>query len=109
MLRITMTETIDAATFRLEGKLAELWVEELERCWEQWLAQCGHQRLTVDLKAVTFVDLRGMSLLARMRKRGARLISGGLLMEYLLQGMESEHMANASTQPRTNCRALDRI
>jgi ABC-type transporter Mla MlaB component len=109
MLRITVTETIDAATLRLEGKLAELWVEELERCWEQLLARRSNQRLTVDLKAVTFVDLRGMSLLARMRKRGARLISGGLLMEYLLQGIERNAAANASMQQTNDCRALNRI
>jgi outer membrane protein len=72
MLRITIQESAQASTFKLEGKLTGPWVRELEQSWAA--AKPGHN-LTVDLADVTFIDCAGKSLLARMHESGARLIA----------------------------------
>jgi outer membrane protein TolC/anti-anti-sigma regulatory factor len=72
MLRITIQESAQASTFKLEGKLTGPWVRELEQSWTA--AAPGHT-LIVDLADVTFIDCAGKSLLARMHESGATLIA----------------------------------
>ena len=72
MLRITLQESADASTFKLEGKLTGPWVQELQQAWAA--AQPGHA-LIVDLADVTFIDYAGKDLLARMHESGAKLIA----------------------------------
>ncbi|MGC9949008.1 MAG: TolC family protein [Bryobacteraceae bacterium] len=72
MLRITIQESAQASTFKLEGKLTGPWVRELEQAWTS--ATPGHL-LTVDLADVTFIDCAGKDLLARMHEGGATLIA----------------------------------
>src|ERR1019366_472942 len=72
MLRITIQESAQASTFKLEGKLTGPWVRELEQAWTA--AAPGHA-LIVDLADVTFIDCAGKSLLARMHGSGATLIA----------------------------------
>jgi hypothetical protein len=85
MLRITITEGIESATFRLEGKLIGPWVEELRRCWCK--AQEGHEarKLFVDLADVSCVDPRGSELLSEMQSAGVTLTGRGVQTRYLLR------------------------
>jgi hypothetical protein len=39
MLRITVQDDPTSVTFRLEGRLAGSWVQELRDCWESVLPQ----------------------------------------------------------------------
>jgi outer membrane protein TolC len=71
MLRITIQETGEASTFKLEGKLTGPWVHELE---QSWIAAASNA-LTIDLADVTFIDPAGKDLLARMHESGAKLIA----------------------------------
>jgi hypothetical protein len=61
------------------GRLAEGWVEELEKSW--------HERRTklVDLRGVTFVDPAGERLLQRMHREGARFMASGLLVQEVVE------------------------
>ena len=80
MLRITVLETPGFLTFRLEGRLAGPWVQELEACWQDAVA--GHQQaaLRFDLTGVTFVDAAGKAFLAARHAQGAEMIACGYLM-----------------------------
>ena len=73
MLRITVQGCGRDCVFKLEGKLAGVWVQELERSWTSAMAGASAGRVTIDLADVTFIDLAGKALLARMHDCGAVL------------------------------------
>jgi outer membrane protein len=78
MLRITIQESAQASTFKLEGKLTGPWVQELEQAWAAAVAAVPaspSHPLIVDLADVTFIDCPGKSLLARMHQSGAKLMA----------------------------------
>ena len=64
MLRITVLETTEALTFRVEGKLVGQWAEELEQAWKEAAAIRGHRAPIVDLSETLFVDEQGRRVLA---------------------------------------------
>jgi len=71
MLRITIDKGTSLMTFKLEGRVAGEWVDELERAW---LEEAGRGKLiNVDLTGVTFVDEEGKKLLGRIVERGSNL------------------------------------
>lgn len=62
MLKISVTSQSDEATsFQLEGKLVGPWVEELRRLSEAALARS--EAVSLDLEKVWFVDSQGIALL----------------------------------------------
>jgi ABC-type transporter Mla MlaB component len=67
MLRITK-QSMDGSTttFKLEGKLLEPWIEELQH---SITGQSNAIRL--DLSALTFADAAGMHVLAELIRNGA--------------------------------------
>jgi len=74
MLKISLAEMANSnTTLRLEGRLVGPWVGELRQICEP-LVSNGTQ-LAVDLTEVTFADENGVSLLAGLRARGARLLN----------------------------------
>jgi outer membrane protein TolC len=72
MLRITIQESPQASTLKLEGKLVGPWVRELEQAWS---AVAPGRALIVDLADVTFIDYAAKTLLARMHDGGAKLVA----------------------------------
>jgi ABC-type transporter Mla MlaB component len=85
MLRITSSGNgAGPRHFRLEGRLADRWVEELAR--ESELALAAEGALTLDLSFVTFVDARGASLLRALARRGVELTGGSSFIATLLSG-----------------------
>lgn len=81
MLRITIQEGARSLTFRLEGRLAEPWVRELEECWRGALGLRSNPAFRVDLSEVTSIDAAGRSCLAAMHRRGAELIAADCMMK----------------------------
>ena len=79
MLRITVHDNPQALTFQLEGRLAGVWVKEVELCWQSTLAQQRKPILRVDLTGVTFIDDAGKACLADMHRQGAELVAADCL------------------------------
>jgi outer membrane protein len=73
MLRITIQESPEVITFKLEGKLTGQWVRELEQSWSAGTAVASGRAVVIDLADVAFIDWAGRSLLARIHQRGATL------------------------------------
>ena len=90
MLRITVTNGSRPTLFKLEGRLAGPWVDELERAWNDSVKEPESQPIRVDLSGVTFVDLEGKKLLGRMFQQGAELYAGNILTKYILEEVRSE-------------------
>ena len=79
MLKITTLIHAESTTFKLEGRLAGPWVQELERCWDSVVGTMTTHPLTIDLSAVTYVDSGGKDLLKKIHQQGAKLIASGCL------------------------------
>jgi anti-anti-sigma regulatory factor len=79
MLKITTFTNAESTAFRLEGRLAGPWVQELERCWDSIGGATTNHPLTVDLSAVTYVDSDGKDLLKKIHQQGAKLVAFGCL------------------------------
>jgi anti-anti-sigma regulatory factor len=90
MLRIYIHDEVPVTSFVVEGKLVGPWVKELERCWESVLAAHPYRSMLVDLAHVTFIDAEGRALLTRMRRKGVKLLSAGVLINAIVAEIEAE-------------------
>ena len=96
MLRIYIHDQVPMTSFVLEGKLVGPWVKELEKCWESALAADPSRTMLVDLAAVSFIDSEGRALLARMRQKGVRLLSTGVLINAIVAEIDAEEGKNSA-------------
>ena len=64
MLRITVHETPQQVTLKLEGTITGSWVMELEDCWRATSSNHAGRLLCLDLTEVDGVDSAGTYLLA---------------------------------------------
>ena len=84
MLRITVHDNQESLTFQLEGRLAGVWVKEVEQCWQSTLARQRKPILRVDLTGVTFIDDAGKACLAAMHRQGAELVAADCLTKEIV-------------------------
>jgi len=82
---------MNAATLKLEGRLAGPWVGELERSWRAVKDDSRDKPVMVDLCEVTFVDAEGRKLLSWMYGQGARLRTFGCLAKGIVEEIVQEH------------------
>jgi hypothetical protein len=85
MLRITARVEPTEIVLELEGKLTGLWTEEFESCWEKSLIE--NRPIKVVLKAVSFIDLAGKKLLARMHRNGTALEGEGCMTKAIIEAI----------------------
>jgi anti-anti-sigma regulatory factor len=86
MLKITTLTDTESTTFRLEGRLAGPWVQELEQCWVSTVVGTRKRHpFSVDLSAVTYVDSDGKDLLKKLHQQGAKLVASGCLTNCLVR------------------------
>lgn len=91
MLKITTLLNAKSTVLRLEGRLAGLWVQELERCWDSTVGTTTDHPLSLDLSAVTYVDSDGKDLLKKIHQQGAKLVASGCLTRCIVN--EIVHVA----------------
>ncbi len=85
MLRITTIQTAGSPTvLKLEGKLLEPWIGELQEACRKTLAPTVHA--TLDLAGLSFVDASGTVALRDLRRRGFQLKGCTPLVAELLKG-----------------------
>ena len=89
MLRVTKCDAAGETSFKLEGKLAGSWVEVMEQCWKQAVAEGAGSRMTVDLNAITYVDARGAELLREMHSSGVGLNATTCLGKGIVEQIKS--------------------
>lgn len=87
VIRITCQRESSITRLILEGKLAGVCVDELDKCWQQ--ASFNGATFLVDLSAVSFIDDRGKELLKRMHDHGAKLVSTSLMSKCLIAEITS--------------------
>lgn len=90
MLRITAERDPDGIHFKLDGKVAGPWVDELERSWYAATEAAEGGRVLVDLSEVTFVDAEGKKLLSWMFRRGAEFRCTGCMTRGIVEEIKRE-------------------
>jgi anti-anti-sigma regulatory factor len=95
VLRISAEPTESVVTMRLEGKVVGPWVDECHRAWQAIRVELGLKKLRLDVRGVTFMDSRGITLLREIRKlSGAEVLADCPLTKYfaerIMQEVETE-------------------
>jgi anti-anti-sigma regulatory factor len=99
MLKITTLTDTESTTFKLEGRLAGPWVQELERCWTSTVTgRKKREPLSVDLSAVTYVDSDGKNLLRKIHRQGAKLVASGCLTNCLVKEISQDVRSGERTR-----------
>jgi hypothetical protein len=70
MLKITAIHEDSQTTLVLEGKLVGIWVDELQKTWDEVRNLDAQQNIVVDLMDVTLVSERGQGVLRHMMAAG---------------------------------------
>ena len=78
MLKIDTIESTSEIVFRLDGRLAGPWVDELESHWRRMQAMAGERQMRVDLSGVTGIDRAARYLLQLMRIKNVSLVGACL-------------------------------
>jgi len=85
VLKISVTsQSREATSFQLEGKLVGPWVEELRRLSDAALAR--GQEVSLDLERVWFVDSKGIALLRDLAQQKVAQINCSQFISQQLQG-----------------------
>ena len=90
MMKIQVNERGDQLTLEVEGRLAGVFVPELEHCWRSALANRPDRAVLVDLKHVTCVDRAGRSLLQSMHCGGVVFLRAGIAIQDILEQIMEE-------------------
>ena len=94
MLKITMNTVTPDIMVKLEGRLAGLWVEELEKAWNTIRAGNDSEKARVDLQGVTYVDDGGKELLQRIHQQGGALKASGCMTKALVDELTSDKICD---------------
>ncbi|HEV2495960.1 MAG TPA: hypothetical protein VG204_23255 [Terriglobia bacterium] len=104
MLKITTERDSGGVRFKLEGKLAGPWVDELERSWYAASEAAEGGRILVDLAEVTFIDVEGKKLLSWMYEQGAQFRCTGCMTKGIVEEIQLERRARAERLPSGGAR-----
>ncbi len=84
MLKVSIHENAETIEFVLSGRLAGLWVKELERAWSETAPRLGKKSLKFDLRELTYSDSDGKRVLTTIyAQTKAELIAGSLWSQHL--------------------------
>jgi len=85
-VKISVQETNEVVTLKVEGRAAKPLVAELNRVWQDLAPSLGSRKLSVDLRGVTFMDATGRNLLAEIHdKTGAEFLADTPMTKYFAQ------------------------
>ena len=90
MMKIQVNEREDRLILEVEGRLAGVFVPELEQCWRSALAIRPGRTVLLDLKHVTCVDRAGRSLLQSMHCGGVLFLRAGIAIQDILEQIMEE-------------------
>jgi hypothetical protein len=80
-LRITI-ENNPNAVIKLEGRVVGPWADELATVWGDFAITLNGQRVTLDLRGVTYIDVNGMRVLRKIcRDKHPAILAGTPLTE----------------------------
>src|SRR6476660_7508862 len=90
MMKIQVNDVGDRVLLEVEGRLAGVFVPELEHCWRSSLETRPDRTVLVDLKHGTCVDRAGRSLLQSMHCGGVLFLRAGIAIQDILEQIIEE-------------------
>lgn len=90
MLKITVSETASEQRWKLQGRLAGPWVEQLQSCWARAQAERPGRSCVIDVTNLTSVDGEGEMLLQAMINQGARFHACGVYIKHVLENLSRQ-------------------
>jgi hypothetical protein len=102
MLKITVLDGGAGQSLKVEGKLAEPWVSELELAWNPIRQERPNGHIIVDLNEMTYMDPKGKAVLMAMIGDGARLIAKGVYYGYLVEQLMEKAQKEEACRRRRN-------
>lgn len=102
MLKITNVERVAEQELKVEGKLSEPWVSELESAWNRVRQEARNGQIVVNLSDMTYVDAKGKAVLMTMVAEGARLTAKGIYCEYVVDELMKETQKAQARRHRRN-------
>lgn len=92
MLKITpIINDNGQQTLVLEGRLVDPWIAELEKAWSDVRQGSGVAPVSIDLKDVTAISVKGEALLRRMMSEGAKFhCCRGVLTKHVVRQIGQE-------------------
>ena len=100
MLRITVHDNPESLRFQLEGRLAGVWVREVEECRQRMLAGRRWSAIRFDLAGVTFIDAAGKAYLAAMHRLGAEFVAADCLTKAIVAEIARPPIADCGRPKR---------
>ncbi len=95
MLRITVSNEPGKLRMTVEGELSGDLAQVLEENWNQATVDRSHKIALVDLRNVTFIDVRGKAVLRLMLEEGAEVIVGGPSTAHIIETLRAENKAGS--------------
>jgi ABC-type transporter Mla MlaB component len=83
VFKVTTTMEGGTMVLKLEGRLADQWVDELMRV--AGASAPAARETMLDLSGLSFADARGIAWLREVRDRGAQLAGGSTFITALVQ------------------------
>ena len=102
MLKIIKVERERQSRLRVEGKLSEPCVSELQSAWNQIRQQGSKRQIVINLSDMTYVDPKGKKMLMAMVAEGARLTAKGIYCEYVVDQLVKETQKAQARRHRGN-------
>ncbi len=91
-----------SAVLKLEGKLSGPWVDELQNCWKEAVAEGPHRKaIKIDMRGVSYVDPAGQNLLRLMEREGASLVECSDFIRQVLDAKDSQQKTARRTTKKT--------
>ena len=85
-MKISVHETDEVVTLKIEGRTAMPMIDELIRTWRDLAPLLGARKLSIDLRGVTFMDMAGRHLLAEIHsKTGAKFLADTPMTKYFAE------------------------
>jgi anti-anti-sigma regulatory factor len=84
--KITILQSAETATLKLEGRVIGPWVKEFQEAWRSLSESLGSKHLLVDLSGVTYMDAEARDLLAEIHSEtGADFLADSPMTKYFVE------------------------
>jgi len=91
MLMITYQKADHGVVLKLEGRVAGAWSEELASFWAQTAPRLVREKLSIDLRDLTYADVRGMDVLRTIYAQShPELIANSLWTRHLAEEIRAD-------------------
>jgi hypothetical protein len=98
MLRITIEDSLEVVTFRVEGRLVGAWAKELEQCWKSAAPVRRNRVPVIDLTRILFIDQEGKRVLTKLFGEGASFRTSGPMTESIVSEITMASKPNPQVQ-----------